>query len=191
MLRSQSYQAIILVLLFFMLFRSDVLGQGTQARFRTRTVSFPSRVQDSMLAVRIPLLQLPEKYRNRMIPSQVDNTTNKYWPGMLDQFLFFTCQQYAGVAYVFGYEINRLRDRYGWYWENSYPTHYTWNFMNQGGRYVGVDFLQSFEAIRQQGHLTSNDYGIDTATGYTGWINGYDKYYRECRTASGRFPPSA
>ena len=169
-----------LVLSFFLYFLTfPVLnGQDHQSRRMTRIYSKDSRIYDSLKAARLPVLHMPEIYRNRSLPALVDNSQNEYWPGIRDQALYYSCQQYCGVAYVFGYEINRLRNKPGWYWENSYPTHYTWNFMNSGERYIGVDFLESFEVIRQQGHMTSDDYGIDTATSYKGWISGYDKYYR-------------
>ncbi len=136
-----------------------------------------ARVRDSVTAVRLPLLQLPEAYRKRSLPAVVDNSQNTCWPGIQDQYLFYTCQQYCGVSYVFGYEINRLRNLPGWYYEYYYPAHYTWNFMNQGERYTGVNFLQSFEVLKQQGQMTSMYYGEDTSTSVLGWVSGYENYY--------------
>ena len=167
-----------IALFFLLLSASGATGQETAVRPTGWQTLELSRSRDSAIAVKLPLLSLPGKYRNRVLPFLVDNTHQECWPGILDQFLFSSCQQYCGVAYVFGYEINRLRHRNGTYWENGYPTHYTWNFMNHGYQGAGVNFLESFEVIRQQGQMTSNDYGIDTATGATGWISGYDKYYR-------------
>ncbi len=172
------YNSSVLYTFLFMLMVLGSTGQERTCRPGGWQNQHYSRLQDSVRAVRIPLLPFPEKYRNRALPALVDNSKNKYWPGIIDQYTFACCQQVCGVGYVFSYEINRLRDRIGWYWENCYPAHYTWNFMNQGNRNNGVDFLESFEAIRQQGQMTFADYGIDTATGYTGWITGYDKYYR-------------
>ncbi len=167
---------VLYILAFF--FPVFLFGQEPQSRRVAPAYSSSARLHDSIAACRIPLLTLPEKYRNMSLPAVVDNSLNDYWPGMKDQFNFMACQQYCGVAYVFGYEINRARNQPGWYWENSYPTHYTLNFMNKGEWEAGVDFLQSFEIIRQQGQMTSADYGVDTSTSYRGWISGYDKYYR-------------
>lgn len=167
--------------IFFILALMSHLGLTAQrSRQQPMIPVYPyaARVRDSITACRVPLMVMPGNYRQRTLPPIVDNSANSHWPGIKDQYQFYTCQQYSGVAYVFGYEINRLRNQPGWYWENSYPTHYTWNFMNQGDRFTGVNFLQSFEAIKQQGHMTSNDYGPDTATSVLGWISGYDKYYR-------------
>lgn len=157
-----------------------VSGHNQESRSRLMSPVYPytARIHDSISAMRLPLLQLPEKYRNRSLPVVVDNSQNIFWPGIKDQYMFYSCQQYCGVAYVFGYEINRLRNQTGWFWENSYPTHYTWNFMNNGDRFTGVNFLQSFEVIKQQGHMTSIDWGVDTTTSFLGWASGYDKYYR-------------
>jgi hypothetical protein len=63
-------------------------------------------------------------------------------------------------------------------WENSYSPHYTWNFMNMGERYQGVNFLQSFDLIQRQGQMTSSMYGEDTAQMWLGWVSGYEKYYQ-------------
>ena len=157
---------------------SFLFGQKLQLRRVAPAYSATTRLHDSIAASRIPLLTMPDEYLNRSLPAVVDNSLNDYWPGIKDQFNFMACQQYCGVAYVFGYEINRARNQPGWYWENSYPTHYSLNFMNKGEWERGVDFLQSFEILRQQGQMTSADYGVDTSTSYRGWISGYDKYYR-------------
>jgi len=153
------------------------LGQGTQSRRMTTVYENAAREHDSILAMKVPELEVDGKYPSQQLPFVMDNSQNEYWPGIHDQYMFYSCQQYAGVEYVFAYEINRLRNQPGYPWEASYPAHYTWNFMNQGERFVGVSFLQSFDVIKQQGHMTSSDYGADTATSVTGWINGYDKYY--------------
>ena len=78
------------------------------------------RVHDSVMAARVPLLTLPGKFSNRSLPSSVSNELNDSWPGVQDQFLFYSCQQYASVAYVFGYEMNRARNLPGWHWDNSF-----------------------------------------------------------------------
>ena len=161
-----------------LLMMATVSGQETDNRLIAPVYPHADRIRDSIAAVRVPLLHMPEIYRNRSLPAVVDNSQNDYWPGIKDQYVFYTCQQYCGVNYVFGYEINRLRSQPGWYVEHNYPTHYTWNFMNEGYRYQGVNFLQSFEVIKQQGHMTLADYGNDTSTSVLGWISGYDKYYR-------------
>ncbi len=172
------YKFYILGIALASLFPGLLMGQEAPFRQMIPAYSANARACDSVVAMKVPLLKLPAEYRHRALPAVVDNSKNDYWPGIQDQYIFYSCQQYSGVAYVFGYEINRLRGTPGWYWENSYPAHYTWNFMNQGDRFTGVNFLQSFDVIKQQGHMTMDDYGFDTATSVLGWISGYDKYYR-------------
>jgi len=144
----------------------------------TPVISPGQRALDSAGAVKVPLVTVPREILDRSLPSAVNNSKNIYWPVIQDQYMFYTCQQYAGAVYTLGYEINRVRNRDGRQQENYYPAHYTWNFLNQGDRYVGVDFLHTFDVVRQQGHMAGSDYGFDTATGVLGWISGYDKYYR-------------
>ncbi|MEI6436357.1 MAG: T9SS type A sorting domain-containing protein [Bacteroidota bacterium] len=167
-------------LIFFLILASGApaMSQSHDIQRIAPTHSAIARIRDSITSVRLPLLPFPEQYRHRSLPPVVDNTLNEYWHGIRDQFMFYSCQQHAGVGYVFSYEINRARNKPGSSWENCYPPHYTWNFMNEGDRYTGANFLQSFEIIKQQGHLTSDDYGNDSSQSYLGWISGYDKYYR-------------
>lgn len=157
------------------------LGQETQ--LRSQQVNYPnaSRVIDSILAMNVPLLKVPSGIRNRSLPPVVDNSVQKWWPGIYNQGWYAACQQYAGVVYTFAYEINRLRHLEGDAWENRYPAHYTWNFMNNGDQFAGVNFLQSFEVIRKQGHLTNPDFIWDTTTQQQLWTSGYEKYYRGMR----------
>lgn len=166
------------ILLLLLAFGGDLSGQEMTDRDGNWVYPAEARIRDSIAATKIPLLTLPEKYQARTLPAIVDNSQLIYWPGIRDQHMFYSCQQHCGVSYVFGYEINRLRNQHGWYWENSYPPHYTWNFMNNGEQYQGVSFLQSFEVIRQQGHMTSPDFGLDTLYTELGWPSGYEKYYR-------------
>ncbi len=150
--------------------------QKHERRFKT-VYPYATRVYDSITAARIPALEVPESRLKTSLPESVDNSENEFWSGLLDQYQFYSCQQYAGVAYTFGYEYNRLRNTPGWYWENRFAAHYTWNYLNEGGRYTGVNFLHSFDVIRQQGHMTNNYYGTDTTGFYLGWATGYNKYY--------------
>ena len=166
----------LLSLLLFLLIASAARSQESGHPVLSSRRSPVQRERDSVAAMRIPALHLPEALRGRSLPSSVDNTNTPFWPKIRDQHMFYSCQQYAGAVYVFGYEMNRMRNRTGWLDENSFAAHYTWSFMNQGERYIGVDFLQSFDVIRQQGHMTISDFGGDTASSVLGWPNGYEKY---------------
>jgi hypothetical protein len=136
------------------------------------------RIYDSVMAARVPELKMPPEYLKRSLPSSLDNSQFIFFPGILDQNMYFTCQQYAGVAYTYAYEINRARNRLAMIPENRYPTQYSWNFMNDGNPQKGVSFFYSWDLIRQQGHPTLDDYGDEVLKGFTGWMTGYDKYHR-------------
>lgn len=141
---------------------------------------------DSMVASRIPILAVPHDAISPELPDSLDNSAYPWFPGILDQEGFFSCQQYSGSAYTFAYEINRLRDADGKVAENKYPPHYMWHFFNRGERYTGVSFLHTFHAMMEQGHMTNADFGDDHAQGFTGWINGYEKYYRAMHNRLGK-----
>ena len=131
---------------------------------------------DSVIASRIPVIGLPEAYRGKMLPAVVDNSVLPCFPGIYNQYSFFSCQQYSGVSTTYAYEVNRLRNANGKLAANRYPAHYTWNFLNYGEQYTGVSFLNSFHALMQQGQMSQAYYGFDTAQQYLGWLSGYEKY---------------
>jgi len=135
------------------------------------------RAYDSVIASRIPVMKLPDEYRNRSFPVSVDNSQYMFFPGILDQYPFQNCQQLSGVSYTYAYEINRIRNLNGSLPENRYPANYTFNFMNNGKNVDGVSFFYSWDVLKQQGHPTINDYGADKSMSYILWMNGYDKYY--------------
>lgn len=140
--------------------------------------SSAQRAFDSLVAARIPVLAVPSDALSQTLPDSLDNSHYIWFPGILNQHSYYACQQYCGTAYTFAYEMNRLRDENGKIPEHKYPPHYAWNFLNQGEQYFGVNFLHSFHAMMEQGHMTNADYGADTGQFEKGWITGYDKYYR-------------
>ncbi len=142
------------------------------------TANPAQRAYDSLVASRIPVLPFVTDVPEQAMPDSLDNSPYMWFPGILDQLAYFACQQFCGAAYTFAYEMNRLRDVDGTLPENKYPAHYTWHFFNDGEQYVGVNFLHSFHAMMEQGHMTIADYGPDSAQFCVGWIDGYEKYYR-------------
>lgn len=154
-----------------------VVGQGMYNTHQQPVYPRTVRVADSLAAMKIPRLSIPDPLLTRQLPPVVDNTLHACWPDIYHQGSYYSCQQYAGVVYTFAYQINRLRGLSGSLPENRYPAHYTWSFMNNGGQYEGVNFLQSFDVIKQQGHMTYPDFGWDTIQKTYRWANGYDKYY--------------
>jgi len=128
--------------------------------------------------VEIPVLALPERCKNTILPSAVDNSNNTCFSGILDQGMFCSCQQYAGVSFSFAYEINRLRGLDGKLPDNQYPAHYTYNFFDNADWTIGVSYFHSFDVLTSQGQMTMTDYGSNEAMNAWGWPSGYDKYYR-------------
>ncbi len=83
----------------------------------------------------IPELILTPKSQQMTLPSVVDNS-EKIWFRPIFSQDGGSCGQASGVAYLFTYEINRVRNlpaNEEWHTSNQYPTHYTWNYLNNGG----------------------------------------------------------
>ena len=132
--------------------------------------------QDSLHQLNIPRLTLPKDYYNQPLPECVDNSQQPFFRPILNQ-TGVECSQVMGIAYTFTYEINRLRNLPSDIPENQYPTHFAFNWGNQG---VGAacSFFDSWDIMRAVGTPTISEYG-GTATfgGERRWINGYDLYY--------------
>ncbi len=81
----------------------------------------------------IPELELTSVSSQTPLPFVIDNSEEKYMHPIFRQ-LYSSCGPAACVSYNYTYEINRLRDFdvSGLYdSSNWYPTHFTYNFMNQ------------------------------------------------------------
>jgi hypothetical protein len=177
LLRGSGVASLLLVILISQLFTTPVLCQpDLKVSDELRTYR-EMRKYDSVIASRVPILHLPAEYYGKTLPVSVDNSKFKFFPGIYDQVGFFTCQQYSGVAYTYTYERNRLLDRDGTLPENRFPTHYTWTFMNNADKYTGVSFFYSFQVLKEQGHITADHPGQDTAQSVRNWVSGYEKYY--------------
>jgi len=126
---------------------------------------------------KVPELKMPAEYKSKDLPAIVDNSVQPYMREVFQQHMY-SCGQAAGIAYNFTYEIDRARDIPANVNENMYPTHFTWNWMNEGYGYYGVSFLHSFEVLRHCGNMNIADYGGTTYSGgESRWISGYDMYY--------------
>ncbi len=127
----------------------------------------------------IPLRELPEQYKGPnapLLPSSVDNSTQPYFRPITSQ-VGLECGQSAGVAFNFTYEIDRLRDLPANVTDNQYPTHFVWDFLNNGTS-MGVSFFDSWEIVRALGTMNVTEYGGTLYYGgYKRWISGYDVYH--------------
>ncbi|MEI6682366.1 MAG: FlgD immunoglobulin-like domain containing protein [Bacteroidota bacterium] len=129
---------------------------------------------------RVPKLKLPESYKGSkapLMPSQVDNSTQPFFRPITAQS-GYECGQSAGISFNFTYEIDRLRGLAANQTTTQYPSHFTWDFLNNANNYQGASFFDSWEIVRACGNMNISDYGgAQNTGGYTRWISGYDMYY--------------
>ncbi|MBM3405647.1 MAG: hypothetical protein FJY10_12260, partial [Bacteroidetes bacterium] len=155
-----------LIILVIPLFCLTLAAVSQSSLFTPPTEGFrylpQQRYLDSLMVTKLPVLTRSASDQSKLLPPVVDNSKLKFFPGIRSQYMFMSCLQHSGIGYTFSYEINRLRDADGSLSENRYPPHYTWNLFNQGNRENGVNFIHSFEAVMNQGHMTRADYGPDT-----------------------------
>jgi hypothetical protein len=140
-----------------------------------------SLTPDEMISLAgIPLLELPAKYRGPnapLLPSSIDNSTQPYFRPITSQ-TGYECGQSGGIAFNFCYEIDRLRNLPANVTDNQYPTHFTWDFLNNGNNYGGASAFDSWEIVRACGNMNITDYGGGLGTGgYLRWISGYPVWY--------------
>jgi hypothetical protein len=128
----------------------------------------------------VPELKLPESYKGDaapLLPYFVDNSITPYFRPITWQS-GYECGQSAGICYNFTYEIDRLRQVPANVGNNQYPSHFTWDFLNNANNYTGASFFDSWEIVRMCGNMNVTDYGGGLNTGgYTRWITGYSNYY--------------
>ncbi len=70
-------------LLFFLALALTSLitsGQGFPDKMVKPIYPHSVRVNDSIAAMQVPLLPIPEPYRSRALPAVVDNTLHPCWP---------------------------------------------------------------------------------------------------------------
>ncbi len=128
----------------------------------------------------VPELQVPALYKGPdapLLPANIDNSTQPYFRPITWQS-GYECGQSAGIAFNFTYEIDRLRGIPANQNSTQYPTHFTWDFLNNANNYQGASFFDSWEIVKACGNMNIADYGGTMNTGgYTHWISGYDMYY--------------
>jgi hypothetical protein len=138
------------------------------------------RPEELFVLSSVPLLELPDTYKGSdapLLPGSIDNSTQPYFRPITSQS-GFECGQSAGVAFNFTYEMDRIRNVPANVPAYQYPTHFVWDFLNNGDNYVGASFFDSWEIVRACGTMNVTDYGGQLNTGgYKRWISGYDMYY--------------
>jgi hypothetical protein len=113
------------------------------------------------------------------VPASVNNSTNKYFPGIVNQGSREACANAAGTGCIFSYEMNAARNADGTTPENRYPFFYTYDFLNDGSERLGTYrmFLDAWKIGQENGIANLADFGSDDL-GSTRWVSGYDRYYR-------------
>ena len=138
----------------------------------------PLSQKDSLWLVNLPKLTLADSYKNTpppQLPTIVDNSQQIYWRPVFAQ-IQYECGQASGVGLGFTYAMNRARNLPSNVEENQYPTHFCFNWANDGNGYHGVSYFHSFEVIRTLGIPNVETYGGMTATPEH-WMTGYENYY--------------
>lgn len=130
---------------------------------------------DAAWLEQLPEAKLPHFLRSVVLPDQIDNSSLPYFRPIFSQDQA-SCGQAAGVGYAFTYEINRLRGLPADTSINQYPSHFTYNFMNGGTGYYGVNYMHSFDILKKLGTPTVYDYGGMSIDDGSIWASGYDLY---------------
>ena len=180
----------IFLFLFVIFFGSlNLLQAQIQAVQSKAADGFPQQKGNWILSLEdsLRLVNLPEYIPPLMniqarttYPAVFDNSTQPYFRPLFND-VAYECGQASGVALGFTYELNYKRNSDASLPENQIPTHFVYNFHNDGETYVGVSYFDSWEVLREMGSPSVADYGgmwIGTSsTRNKIWISGYNKYY--------------
>lgn len=153
----------------------EISKYGQSKEYKPKALS----LIDSIKLSNVPALEIPNNYKLQtlVLPFSVDNSSLMYFRPVTWQS-GYECGQTAGQAFIFTYEINRLRNLSSQLPENQYPTHFSWNFYNSAYNYNGVSFFESWEVTRVCGSPNVTDYGGALNTGgEKRWMTGYSKYF--------------
>ena len=136
---------------------------------------FPTNTeQENVNIISLKTLLKENNFRlKRNLPYKVDNSKLPYFRSVFRQ-THGSCSQAAGVAYTFTYEINRIRKTKANSYTTSYPTHYTYNFLNNGED-TGSHFISGWKIIKEHGCPNVQTYGGLSAPLHH-WMSGYEKY---------------
>ncbi|MBU4485556.1 MAG: T9SS type A sorting domain-containing protein [Candidatus Delongbacteria bacterium] len=130
----------------------------------------------------LPKLTLPDSYKNKSkeLPYTLDNSTQSFFRPIFSQ-QGGSCAQASGVGYNFTYEMNSINGTSADEEPNQFPTHYTYNFLNEGDGGIGSTYFGGWDIINAGGIPNVPTYGgmwpsTDPDTMFKIWMNGFDKY---------------
>lgn len=129
----------------------------------------------------IPLLRISPASQATVLPVGVDNSKREWFRGIFLQ-TDGCCGQAAGVGYAFTYEVNRKRLQAANVETHQYPTHFTYNFLNEEDTARSSWPHHGWEVIKQMGVPSVDDYGGMFKNYYLPnrinvWETGYNHYY--------------
>jgi len=133
--------------------------------------------EEALAKIPTVILSNDDLNRNSLtLPSQLDNTTQAYFRPIFNQSNG-SCAQSSGVAYNFTYEINRERGTSAAQVQNQFPSHYTYDFLNDGSGDNGSFYTDGWDIIMANGCPNIPTYGgsLD-AGGAQKWMTGYSNY---------------
>ncbi len=162
--------------IFLLLFLFPVLAQSQAQLLPDQYRGKKLTLADSVGLAALPELRLTDAAKRIELPPVVDNSGVKYLRPVFNQ-VSSSCGQAAGVVYNFTYEIDRARDLSADTSINQYPSHFTFNFQNDGYGNYGVSYLHSFEILKKIGCPTIEEYGGMALPEGNEWVSGYDLYY--------------
>jgi Secretion system C-terminal sorting domain len=117
----------------------------------------------------------PNPFLKKNLPPICDNSTSIHFPAIYNQ-TGSICGQVAGVYYAYTYEQNCARNIYSHGNSNTYNPYFTWNFLNRGNKDRGMNFIHSWEIIKEHGNPTYNEF--DYGTSVRRYMDGYENYYK-------------
>lgn len=112
--------------------------------------------------VRINEEQVPTS--DGQLPVSVDNSTNKYFPPIINQGTYESCSSWAVTYYQTSSEFNRAYDLDGSFPENQLSPMWTYNFTN-GGENAGTYFTDVTKVLKEIGGIDMATIPVDTETG--------------------------
>ncbi len=156
----------------------SVLGVFAQKNdYSNQTVLKKLNIKEQVQLASLPELKLPDEYKGKSIPYEIDNTIQTCYSGLFTQS-GYCCGQAACVANGFTYEINRVRELDGSIVSNKYPTHFAWNWENGGNGYYGASYYHSLSLLKLVGSPNMETYGgTHDYGGDKRFMSGYDAYY--------------
>ena len=153
----KSLLVLLLILFIVPLIAQDtVSGQGQNRPAWIGGLIATPEIEAELTA--IPFLELSTASTKLVLPTGVDNSKKPWFRGIFTQ-VDGCCGQAAGVGYTFTYEVNRVRNLNANNSQNRYPTHFTYNYVNEMSINRGSWPHHGWEVIKEMGVPTVDDYG--------------------------------